>query len=394
MPEIQTAAAPASQRGPSLRPPLSFKRKAHFAAFMAGGTATLMLLLVLGFYAAKAYAFHQNLASKFQWEGDSFVRDDAELGYVPRANSAVRFRLPLEFSVYSDNRGGRVERAGMTAPARADVLTVGCSFTWGHGVDEGDTYARILKDRTELEVYNIGVASYGTTTTLLYMKRFADLQPKVIVYGFIDDHLIRSLRPTASSICPYIRPVPFVDFNEQDQPKIHGPVGDTKLHDQYLREVVFDHRFGWKDISWAMYTDYLRVGRKQTDPFLGASDAYVMKKIDNFNAWNGDPAKIQKMLNFLVAQMTAEAKRNGAKLVIAYLPTRELASAPAYLVKAVEAAQAPETVYLVDTSPILQKLAEKGIDTVFLKGDSHPGPQGHAAIAEAIEPLVRKLAGR
>ncbi len=392
MPQIYAATVPDRPKNPGGAHSVTTGRKGLFASILAFSTAAIIAVLLLGFYNVKAYVIHANLASRFRWEGDSFVASDAELGYVPRPNAAVHFRLPLDYEVYTDSRGGRVAGPGQTSPEKIDVLSVGCSFAWGHGVNEPDTYAHLLQNRTGLKVYNIAVASYGTTTTLLYMKRFADMRPKVIVYGFIDDHLARNIRPTAASICPYIRPVPFVDFDEQGSPKIHPPIGDTSLHDQYLHDIVFDHTFGLKDISWAMYTDYLRVGRWQSDPFLGVSDPHALKKIRNYDKWIADPVKLQKMLNFLVAEMTAEAKRNHAKLIIAYLPTRNLASASLYLVKAVEAAHDSETLFLVDTSPALRKLAEGGIDAVFLPGDSHPGPHGHAAIAEAIAPLVRKLA--
>jgi len=194
------------------RPPTGL-RKALFFLITGIFTTLLIVAITLGYYGVKAYCFYEETCKNGGWEGDSCVRNDAEVGYVPTENTWSRHRVDPVFTICTDNRGGRVADHHMTAPAKVDALFIGCSFTWGHGVEEPDTYAQHLHCRTGYEVYNAGVASYGTTTALLSIKRYADLRPKLLVYGYIDHHKLRSISPSAFSSCPIVRPVPFVDFD-------------------------------------------------------------------------------------------------------------------------------------------------------------------------------------
>jgi hypothetical protein len=377
---------------PAYRAPTG-ARKAVFAMLTLLIIALTTVLVAIGYCVFKAHCYYEEVTKKVGWEGVSCVRDDPELGYVPTENSWTRHRLPPIFTVWTDNRGGRVAEPNQTAPSKINVLTVGCSFTWGHGVDDADTYARCLQRRTGLEVYNVGVASYGTTTALLSMERYADLRPKVIVYGYIDNHKLRSINPSALSICPFVRPVPFVDFDDQDRPFIHPPIGSTELHDRYLREVILDHPFGAGDVYWAMYREYQAL-TLPANVHYSANDPAIMPKLINAGAWSNDPERLQRVLNYLLGEMAAQAKAMDAKLVVAHLPMLEQWSTlPANLRDAVAAVHAPDTPFVVDTYPIMKELADaQGINAVFNPYDHHPTAAAHARIAEALEPIVRKLA--
>jgi hypothetical protein len=373
--------------------PRTRKRKLLFVLFAGLLVASFAALIAFGSWAIRAYLLHRQFTRTIRWEGESFIRDDPELGYVARENASVRQLRPLTFSVATDDRGGRVARPGMSAPEKIDVLSIGCSFTWGHGVEQPDTYPAILQGKTGLKVYNAGLASYGTTTALLSIKRYADLRPRVIVYGFIDDHIPRSLSLTAATLGPFIRPVPFVDFDENDRPCIHPPIGDTKLHDQYLKEVVLDHSFGMKHIAWTGYIDYLRFVKWQSPPLLGVTDSRARRKYEQYKAAVKDSPRLQRTLDFLVAEMASQARNLNAKLIIVYLPTRSSMIMSEALVQAVNKAHASDTISLLDASPRFRELiAENGEDGVFLPNDSHPGPVGQAGIAETIEPVLRELA--
>jgi len=88
--------------------------------------------------------------------------------------------------------------------------------------------------------------------------------------------------------------------------------------------------------------------------------------------------------------MSLQAKSMNAKLIIIYMPTEEMLPAPNILLKAIEAAQDPETLFFIDTYPAFRELVhEKGLEAVFVS--AHPCAEGHLRIAEAIIPIVSKL---
>jgi len=191
--------------------------------------------------------------------------------------------------------------------------------------------------------------------------------------------------------------VPFVDFDEHDRPYVHPPIGDTKLHDQYLKEVVWNHPFGVNDVHWAMYIDYLRVVRRQAPPFLGTSDPYAAKKIANFHRWASDVGRHQRVLEFLFDEMADRAATLNATLVIFSMPSSEMAPASKAFLSAVKKAEAKHSdrLYFLDTYAALEQLVnDEGLAAAFIPDDGHPTPAAHGRIAGVLAPVVRKLAGQ
>jgi hypothetical protein len=66
------------------------------------------------------------------------MRGDPEQGFaaVPDAASVRRHpRAGQAYRVFTDSRGARVARRGDRTATPVDVLALGCSYTWGHGVE-------------------------------------------------------------------------------------------------------------------------------------------------------------------------------------------------------------------------------------------------------------------
>lgn len=95
-------------------------------------------------------------------------RYDPELFYTLRPGR-FRFRnreFDVGFSVNS--LGVRDSEEALRAP---EVVAAGDSFTMGWGVEDDETFARRVQQRTGLRVLNAGVSSYGTARELLLLKR-------------------------------------------------------------------------------------------------------------------------------------------------------------------------------------------------------------------------------
>lgn len=99
---------------------------------------------------------------------------------------------------YSIDEKSRRVTVGVADTADQHALFLGCSFTFGTGVQQEETlpsrFQGIVGDR--FKVYNYGEGGYGPSQTLLLLQRdelFSDVYPKngIAIYSFIEDHLNR-----------------------------------------------------------------------------------------------------------------------------------------------------------------------------------------------------------
>ena len=71
------------------------------------------------------------------------------------------------------------DRLGQTPP-RVDVMALGCSFTWGFGVRNEETYTEQLKQLLGITAVNLGMGGDSSIQCLQRLRRNLELQPKVV----------------------------------------------------------------------------------------------------------------------------------------------------------------------------------------------------------------------
>ena len=106
--------------------------------------------------------------------------------YVPGAAAADVTVLP----------DGSRATAATPSEAGAEVLFVGCSFTFGWAISDAETMPwRVQHDRPDLHVVNRGVNAYGTYQVLLLLEElFArGERPARVIYGFHEVHEERNV---------------------------------------------------------------------------------------------------------------------------------------------------------------------------------------------------------
>lgn len=115
-----------------------------------------------------------------QYEEDC-ARYDAELGYTLRPGRFF-FSNP-EFSTgYSVNRAGfRDDEASLDRP---EVIVAGDSIAMGWGVQQEETFAQRLEQRTGLRVLNMAVSSYGTAREMRALGRVDTSRLKVLIVQY------------------------------------------------------------------------------------------------------------------------------------------------------------------------------------------------------------------
>lgn len=74
------------------------------------------------------------------------------------------------------------------------VVFLGCSFTYGYGVNNEETFASVLQQELpEENVLNAGVIGYGTVQSLIQLREFLEEQkPKLIVLNLSSLHFMRN----------------------------------------------------------------------------------------------------------------------------------------------------------------------------------------------------------
>jgi hypothetical protein len=103
----------------------------------------------------------------------SFWRHDAHLGWSNSPGAEGVFDHPrFRINVKINSKGLRDrEYAYERTPGTPRVLVIGDSFVWGYGVEQQETFPKVLEARRPgVEVINAGVAGYGTDQELLWLR--------------------------------------------------------------------------------------------------------------------------------------------------------------------------------------------------------------------------------
>jgi hypothetical protein len=349
---------------------------AVFGIITAISSAALCAALGLGVFYVRA-RWEPFPRSDLRMEGDWPLQRDDEIGFVAVKNGrTLRRHLAsgLRYHLFTDNLGARVNTPGNQTARRVDLLTIGCSFSWGHGLENEDTFTEGLRRRLGVTVANFAMGSYGTVHSFLLLRRHLDLRPRVVVYGFIDDHLRRNLSPCAPSYAPFCAPVAHVTFAGNGTPAIQPPpwsLFSAELNRRFHEEITMTDRFSMRDVLWRARVDLLRVRESRAVAF------------------SDNPAKRTASVTWLMERLAEEARSVGAALLVAYIPALspgEAGSPPEALVSAAQRHGAT----LVDLGPrVRQYHAREPGSTLVLAQDGHPNAAAHALVAEALERVIR-----
>jgi hypothetical protein len=125
--------------------------------------------------------------------------------------------LDNTFSISSHRFGYRIPLyANKTAIEPGGVMSVGCSFTYGDGVQAEQTFTWLLADKLGLPAYNYGLCSSSYTTMIMRLKLMKEnnilniLKPRILILGAGNWLVERSLSPFIPSgsdipmVFPYI----------------------------------------------------------------------------------------------------------------------------------------------------------------------------------------------
>ncbi len=348
-------------------------KRVLFGGIAALLAATGCAAILVGFFYLRAQ-WDPFPRSALRLEGDwPFQRDD-EIGFVAVRNGRTIRRDPasgLSHGLFTDHLGARVSTPHERTPARVHLLTIGCSFA--QGVVNEDTFTERLRHRMGISVANFAMGSYGTVHSLLVLRRHLDLEPRVIVYAMIEDHLRRNLHPCAPSYAPYCTPVAHVVMAPDGTPTLRPPPWELfapELNRKFYEEITMSDGFSFRDVVWRARVD-----------LLGVRESRRITVAD-------DEATRAASFRWLMGGLAEAARQARARLLVVYIPSLrpgEAAPPPA----AVAAAATAHAVTLVDLTPrVVAHDARPGASSLVLGDDPHPSPAAHALIADELARVI------
>jgi hypothetical protein len=257
-------------------------------------------------------------------------KDDPELGFDHVANSSGSQRGP-EFEV-TYTIGKDLERLIPVPPnPRGRIYFLGCSYTFGWGVEDHQSYPYVLATRhwTSWEIRNRSSNGWGTAHAYLVLRKELETltSPAIFVYSMIPDHIPRN----------YIRTEWLQSLAKSNRKHPHFELSDGKL--TYLGTV----------------------GAAESR----AGDDEVRRK------------EVQLTVALLVA-MNRLASEHKLPFYVVLLPQKHRVAWgwndwPPAIIRA-----------LVENRIPFVDLTEMHDDVEYFKQDAHPSPKGHEIIAAAL----------
>lgn len=123
---------------------------------------------------------------------DLFAHDDT-LGWVLRAN-ANSPHATYEYSVrYTIDSLGHRLTPSFVFDSDFHLLCLGGSLTFGHGLNDEDTFPNHLAELADAKVWNLGVQGYATDQSLLQLQRALRVStPDLVILSYIPSHIERN----------------------------------------------------------------------------------------------------------------------------------------------------------------------------------------------------------
>lgn len=337
--------------------------------------AAISLVLFAALYVG--WQYRNFLEMRRHTTGESFIEDNALVGYRLKPDSSFT-SLDSGYTAQASNEGLRSRAKGDDSKGPCDILVAGCSFMWGDGVDYDQTFPAQLAKATGLKVDNAAVPSYSLLQGVLTVGLLADKKPRLVIFGFFDDQLPRSLSPCAPSLNGFCRPAPRLAYD----PDRHGlailpppdlPYASSAVTEDYYLAKRFDAGF----LRYAAWEDLLKLTGRDADSLRA-------RALAAFHQQSTDAAAF----DFLLGELARRTRAMGARLLFVHLPHPEAVRPLNAALHAVIAKYAAPDFVFADCADFL---AGDARPLVVSAGNHHPNARYFASMVEHLRPVVDRL---
>ena len=115
----------------------------------------------------------------------------ADLGYTLNPGKFVFTEREFSNAYFINSLGVRDTEEALTRP---EIVIVGDSFALGWGVEQDETFAKLLEQQTKLKTLNTSIPSYGTVREMLILRRVDISNLKCLIIQYCGDDYDENLR--------------------------------------------------------------------------------------------------------------------------------------------------------------------------------------------------------
>jgi hypothetical protein len=285
------------------------------------------------------------------------------------------FSGPLEnnaFYLKTHHLGYRVPKlAGQESFEPGGILSLGCSFTFGDGVEAEETFSYLTAKRLNLPSYNYGVCSYSYASIILQLEDLQQrgilekLKPSLVIIGAGNWLPGRSLKP--------FYPTADLQFAYAYIGKKDNRLQIMQPNDFYSTKHLYrlvDRYFNGSDSRKVKLTPgrYLRL--------MSISPRVAKANLDHGN-FKKPPITSRELYDFVLGKITGILKKYDTPIIILWMPYHDEEEIAAGLVESIKGF---ENIYLVDGLAALKKY--KVPREYYYK--RHPSVEVHATYAQAL----------
>jgi lysophospholipase L1-like esterase len=259
-------------------------------------------------------------------------------------------------------------------PGRPRVLVVGDSFVQASQVDAAESFVgRLGATLAPAEVWNVGVGGYSTVQELLALPvQLAAWAPDVVLWVVYENDFVDNLMPYFSGLGP--RPHAVVDGS--DVAIVASPSAEPFL--PFLLPLpgalwLYEHCALYRTLHKNLYLP-------------AAGSALAVREQRERSRW---PVALQRqVMGALLAQLRQAVGREGRRLLLAAIPSRE--DAQRAVAESHDWLRAWSAAAGVPFVSLLGPLASQA-EAAYFPVDIHLTAAGHAAVAAALAPRVQEL---
>jgi lysophospholipase L1-like esterase len=300
------------------------------------------------------------------------------LGWVNKPDYQGRQTLAgvCDVAIAINSKGLRDrEYAYERTPGRERILVLGDSFTFGHGVEESQTYAAVLEDLLGgAEVLNSGVVGTGHDQQLLWLEEEGfKYKPDRVIWGFSSSDIPRNS----------------VTFRRLADPR-------TSLDYAKPRFVIIDGKLVLKNVPTPKPDEIEGIVAKlqAEEP---KSRSRLIRLISDFARDSRERQEQMALTKAITEKLIADCRDAGTPLLIVYLPVEKWLTQNNPLValkrrmadNLVRKICAAENVPLLDLTSAFQQAGPEKTHSYFIPTDGHYSPAGHRLVAGEIAGWIR-----
>lgn len=115
----------------------------------------------------------------------------SDLGYTLHPGTFTFTEVEFSNEYRVNSLGVRDDEHSLIGP---EIIFLGDSFTLGWGVDQSETFVKLLEKKTGLKTLNTSVPSYGTVREMLMLRKVDRSHLKCLILQYCDDDYDENLR--------------------------------------------------------------------------------------------------------------------------------------------------------------------------------------------------------